>query len=100
MRLAQDQFRIWEASRNSSSRLLDSQIFQPNGEHLFGQKLGVVLTGAVPRSRLDSGGWFGLVCLQEMRDQGTGWGVWGGRGGRDRQRNRQVNMHAFVKTTL
>ena len=40
-------------------------------------------------------GWWGLVFLWKMREMGRGWG-----GSRDRQRNRQVNTHAFVKATL
>ena len=40
-------------------------------------------------------GWVGVGgCLWKMREIGRGG--WDG----DRQRNRQVNAHAFVKTTL
>ena len=45
-----------------------------------------------------SGGWWGVVFLWKMREKGKGVGRVGG--GRERQRNRQVNAHAFVKTTL
>ena len=37
-----------------------------------------------------------MVFLWKMREKGKGVGRWGG----DRQRNRQVIAHAFVKTTL
>ena len=41
-----------------------------------------------------------MVCLWKMREKGKGVGRVEGGGGGDTQRNRQVNAHAFVKTTL
>ena len=46
-----------------------------------------------------SGGWRGVVFLWKVREKEKGAGEDGGSGG-DRQRNRQVNAHAFVKTAL
>ena len=40
-----------------------------------------------------------MVFLWKMKEIGEGGGE-GGEWGGDRQRNRQVNAHAFVKTTL
>ena len=54
---------------------------------------------------LGEGFWFGfrgvagVVFLWKMREKGEGVGRVGGWGG-DRQRNRQVSAHAFVKTSL
>ena len=48
---------------------------------------------------LGSGGCWGVVrgCLWQEREKGTGGGEGGGG---DLQRNRQVNAHVFVKSTL
>ena len=46
-----------------------------------------------------SGGGGGVVFLWRMREKGKGVGRVTGWGG-DRQRHRQVDAHAFVKTTL
>ena len=43
-------------------------------------------------------GWWGGVFLLKTKEKGEGVGRLGGVG--DRQRYRQVNANAFVKTTL
>ena len=48
---------------------------------------------------LGSDGWWGVCFSLEKEGKGGGAGE-GGRWGGDRQRNRQVNAHAFAKTTL
>ena len=60
-----------------------------------GLRVPVGVPGGGVRGRVE-GGVVGVVFLWRMRERGKGVGGWGG----DRQRNQQVNAHAFVKTTL
>ena len=62
---------------------------------VFSPKLGQKIRGSFYRGSL----WWGVVSLWNMSEKGDRGGEAGGWGG-DRQRNRQVNEHAFVKTTL
>ena len=54
--------------------------------------IGVPGRGVWGRVQVGGGG---SVCLWKMREKGRGWGGLGGV-----ERNRQVNAHMFVKTTL
>ena len=70
----------WQCSLNSSNW------------QLSGRNKGVVFTGVVFRKGCE----FLLMSLREGFDVGGEGGGWVGH----RQRNRQVNAQAFVKTTL
>ena len=61
--------------------------------------IGVPGGGVWGRVQGGGGGWFS--CGKSGK-RGRGWGGVGGWGGdrQARQRNRQVNAHSFVKTTL